>query len=77
MTCHYIFETPDRDLSKYEITASMVKDNKVAYLFTRDVRHTQGIFTLNRFTIEHPELWNPIGFGKPNLYDFVFLFPKD
>ena len=77
MSCHYIFETPDRDLSNYEITASMIRNGKVAYSFTRDVRHTNGIFTMNRFTVEHPELWNPIGFGDPNLYDFVLTLRKN
>ena len=77
MTCHYIFETPDRDLSKYDITVSMVRNGKEEMSFTRDVRHTNGIFTLNRFTLKNPALWNPIGFGEPNLYDCVLTLRKD
>lgn len=77
MTCHYIFETPDRDLSKYDITVSMNRNGKQEMSFTRDVRHTNGIFTLNRFTLEHPALWNPVGFGEPNLYDFVITLRKN
>ena len=77
LNCDYWFITPDKDLTKYALRVKMIRNGNTEFNKTFVVRHTEGTVTAGQLELNHPALWNPVGFGDPNLYDFVLILEKD
>ncbi|MBQ8754022.1 MAG: hypothetical protein IJZ19_03260 [Lentisphaeria bacterium] len=76
LICHYSFSTPDRDLSDYRIRCRMIHKGECHLDKEFAVIYTEGMLHSGALMLEHPALWNPIGFGDPNLYDFELTLTK-
>ncbi|MBQ9789959.1 MAG: hypothetical protein IJW31_10250 [Lentisphaeria bacterium] len=77
LTCRYIFDTPDKDLSNYRVRVQFFFEGKCEFEYYGRVLHTVGALTQSRIVIKNPRLWYPAGFGEPNLYDFIITLEKD
>ena len=76
LICHYSFTTPDRDLSSYRLRCRMIHKGNCELNKEFAVVFTDGVLSSGQLVLEHPALWNPIGFGDPNLYDFELTLLK-
>lgn len=77
LVCHYSLTTPDRDLSGYRLHCRMLRKGNCELDKEFAVVFTDGILSSGQLILEHPALWNPIGFGDPNLYDFELTLLKN
>lgn len=77
LTCRYIFDTPDRDLSNYRVRVQFFFEGQCEFEYYGRVLHTVGALTQGKIAIKNPHLWYPAGFGEANLYDFVITLEKD
>lgn len=76
LSCRYIIDTPDRDLSNYKVRLQLFFDGKKEFEYYGNVLHTVGSLNQGKLRIFNPKLWYPAGFGDPNLYDFVITIEK-